>query len=268
MPDDYKARSYGAVQVGLGRKPGIVVVDFQRAFTDPKLPLGGAISGQVTDDSGDPTGNAEIDVFGRHGGVWVGVGVNPDGSYTVAGLATGTYHVCATWVPPFDSETGFAFGTGTIEECSGLEVAVTAGQTTTGVDRSVATGGSVTVSASASSSNTITGVQFLLDGQPLGGTVTTPPFQTTWNTATATNGSHTLAAKVTDSTGAVASSQPVTVTVTNGTAATLVAESQVFVDCKNTVTTPGLTTASPGDLLVAFVGADGPPALGQKDERT
>jgi hypothetical protein len=124
-------------------------------------------------------------------------------------------------------------------------------------------GGSVTVSASASSSNTITGVQFLLDGQPLGGTVTTPPFQTTWNTATATNGAHTLTAKITDSTGALATSQPVNVTVSNGAVATLSAEAQVFADGKNTVTTPGLTTANANDLLVAFVGSDGPAALGQ-----
>lgn len=40
--DDYKRRSYGEISVGFGRKPGIVVVDFQKAFTDPKYPLGGA----------------------------------------------------------------------------------------------------------------------------------------------------------------------------------------------------------------------------------
>lgn len=40
--DDYKRRSYGAISVGFGRKPGIVVVDFQKAFTDPQYPLGGA----------------------------------------------------------------------------------------------------------------------------------------------------------------------------------------------------------------------------------
>lgn len=42
MSDDYQRRSYGAVSVGLGDKPGIVVVDFQLGFTDPQYPLGGA----------------------------------------------------------------------------------------------------------------------------------------------------------------------------------------------------------------------------------
>jgi maleamate amidohydrolase len=40
--DDYKNRSYGEIPVGFGRKPGIVVVDFQIGFTDPAYPLGGA----------------------------------------------------------------------------------------------------------------------------------------------------------------------------------------------------------------------------------
>ncbi len=40
--DDYARRSYGAIPVGTGEKPGIVVVDFQVGFTDPQYPLGGA----------------------------------------------------------------------------------------------------------------------------------------------------------------------------------------------------------------------------------
>jgi maleamate amidohydrolase len=40
--DDYTRRSYGAIPVGTGEKPGIVVVDFQVGFTDPQYPLGGA----------------------------------------------------------------------------------------------------------------------------------------------------------------------------------------------------------------------------------
>jgi maleamate amidohydrolase len=42
MSDDYANRSYGAIPVGFGEKPGIVVVDFQLGFTDPAYPLGGA----------------------------------------------------------------------------------------------------------------------------------------------------------------------------------------------------------------------------------
>jgi maleamate amidohydrolase len=38
----YKERTYGATQIGYGERPGVVVVDFQTAFIDPKYPLGGA----------------------------------------------------------------------------------------------------------------------------------------------------------------------------------------------------------------------------------
>ncbi|EAR52700.1 hydrolase, isochorismatase family protein [Oceanicola granulosus HTCC2516] len=40
--DDYKQRSYGEIPVGTGSKPGIVVVDFQKGFTESQYPLGGA----------------------------------------------------------------------------------------------------------------------------------------------------------------------------------------------------------------------------------
>lgn len=38
----YSARTYGGDDIGYGRKPGIAVVDFQKAFTDPRFELGGA----------------------------------------------------------------------------------------------------------------------------------------------------------------------------------------------------------------------------------
>ena len=42
MTDDYQRRTYGNTPVGFGHQPGIVVVDFMLAFTDPQYPLGGA----------------------------------------------------------------------------------------------------------------------------------------------------------------------------------------------------------------------------------
>jgi maleamate amidohydrolase len=46
MNDDsnatYQERTYGAELIGYGERPGIVVVDFQTAFTDSRYPLGGA----------------------------------------------------------------------------------------------------------------------------------------------------------------------------------------------------------------------------------
>jgi maleamate amidohydrolase len=42
MSDIYEARGYGGASIGFGAKPGLVVVDFQRGFTDPTFPMGGA----------------------------------------------------------------------------------------------------------------------------------------------------------------------------------------------------------------------------------
>lgn len=39
---DYAERGYGDRAVGWGRHPGVVVVDFQRGFTDPGFRMGGA----------------------------------------------------------------------------------------------------------------------------------------------------------------------------------------------------------------------------------
>lgn len=40
--DIYDARTYGATDIGYGERPGIIVVDFQTGFTDPRYALGGA----------------------------------------------------------------------------------------------------------------------------------------------------------------------------------------------------------------------------------
>ena len=42
MSDIYAQRGYGGRPVGFGAKPGLVVVDFQRGFTEAGFPMGGA----------------------------------------------------------------------------------------------------------------------------------------------------------------------------------------------------------------------------------
>ena len=74
--------------------------------------------------------------------------------------------------------------------------------------------GTTTVTANATDSVGVTGVQFKLDGTNLGSVVTGagPVYSTSWNAATATNGPHTLTAVATDAAGNTASSS-VSVTV-------------------------------------------------------
>ena len=42
MTDIYEQRGYGNRPLGFGAKPGLVVVDFQRGFTEAAFPMGGA----------------------------------------------------------------------------------------------------------------------------------------------------------------------------------------------------------------------------------
>ena len=76
-------------------------------------------------------------------------------------------------------------------------------------------GTSVAVSANASDNVGVSGVQFKLDGANLGTEDTTSPYSVTWNTTTASNGSHTLTGVARDATGNTTTSAAMTATVNN-----------------------------------------------------
>jgi len=77
----------------------------------------------------------------------------------------------------------------------------------------------VTVAAAASDNVGVAGVRFLLDGQPLGTEVTSPPFSVSWNASTASLGNHTLTAVARDASNNSRTSAPVSVTVVTPTPA-------------------------------------------------
>jgi hypothetical protein len=74
--------------------------------------------------------------------------------------------------------------------------------------------GSITLAATASSGVGIANVQFAVDGVNVGGPVTTAPYQVVWNTASVSDGSHTILATSTDTGGGTATNT-VTVNVLN-----------------------------------------------------
>ena len=73
--------------------------------------------------------------------------------------------------------------------------------------------GMVTVSATASDNRGVAGVQFLLDGVPLGSEDTTAPYSISWDSATASSGSHALSARARDAAGNLTTSATVSVTL-------------------------------------------------------
>ncbi len=73
--------------------------------------------------------------------------------------------------------------------------------------------GLMTVSAQASDMVAVVGVQFLLDGAPLGAELTSLPYSFVWDSGTVALGTHTLAARARDGNGLSTTSTPVTVNV-------------------------------------------------------
>ncbi len=83
--------------------------------------------------------------------------------------------------------------------------------------------GTTNVTANASDNVGVAGVQFLLDGSNLGAEDISAPYSVSWNTTTATNGTHTLTARARDDAGNTTTSTGVVVTVNNDTQAPAVA---------------------------------------------
>ncbi len=76
-------------------------------------------------------------------------------------------------------------------------------------------GRTVNVTANASDNVSVASVLFQLDGVNLGAPVTASPYTFSWNTTTATGGTHTLTAVASDAAGNTTTSTAVTVTVDN-----------------------------------------------------
>jgi hypothetical protein len=121
--------------------------------------------------------------------------------------------------------------------------------------------GTISVAATATDNVAVVGVQFKLDGAILGAEVTSgsgSSYSVTWDTSTATNGSHVLTAVARDAAGNNTTSAAVNVTVTN-TTAVLATDVVAFGDqgtARTTVVTNTFSTKAANELLLAFVSAD------------
>jgi poly(hydroxyalkanoate) depolymerase family esterase len=108
--------------------------------------------------------------------------------------------------------------------------------------------GNVNVSANASDNIGIERVEFLLDGALLG-TDASAPYSVVWNSATATNGAHALAARAVDLAGNTGTSAAVNVTVSGGSSG------------GDTITTSFANEDANDGYVKAFAGG-GSPAVG------
>jgi hypothetical protein len=121
--------------------------------------------------------------------------------------------------------------------------------------------GTITVAAGASDNVGVANVQFILDGIPLGPADASSPYSVSWDTATASNGPHTLWAQAADAAGNTTNSLQVSVNVSNSSSLPPVSiDTTSFRDlttASTTVTATNFSTSGPNELILAFVAADG-----------
>jgi hypothetical protein len=75
--------------------------------------------------------------------------------------------------------------------------------------------GTINISATATDNASVVGVQFLLNGNPLGVEDLSAPYTMSWNSKTISNGTYTLTAAARDATGNIGTSADVIITVNN-----------------------------------------------------
>ena len=139
-------------------------------------------------------------------------------SHTDTGLTAGTYYYKVTAedtagnVGPASNQASAASAADSTPPTVSV-TAPTAGATVNGT---------VTITANATDNGTVAGVQFKVDGANAGAEDTTAPYSASWDTFSAGNGPHTLAAVARDAAGNTTTSASVGVTVQNTAAAGLV----------------------------------------------
>lgn len=113
-------------------------------------------------------------------------------------------------------------------------------------------GSAVNITATASDNVGVTGVQFLLDGNPLGSPTSLAPYSYTWDTTAAGNGSHTLSARASDAAGNSGTAANITVTVSNAPPAPPVISNVAAGNLQTSAATITWTTDKPANSQVNY----------------
>jgi protocatechuate 3,4-dioxygenase beta subunit len=173
-----------------------------RLGIDAQLGAGGAITGTVKDDLGNPLSDVSVSASSTsdYDNLAGGFGTtDAQGRYSITGLPTGSYDVCFYPGDPTALQSASCYGAATQDD-QGTKVTVHAGSTTSHIDAALSTGGSITVTVHDQDGNPIAGVNATAlstcDLDEEGDCGTQPLFSATKATAVD-------ASDVTDSDGAV-----------------------------------------------------------------
>jgi hypothetical protein len=186
------------------------------------------------------------------------IGQTSSTSYGDSGLAAGAYYYVVTAedvagnISLPSNEAGASAGA---PDTTPPSVAITAPPAGSSVS------GTVTIEAGATDDVGVAGVQLEVDGVNVGNEDMSPPYEATWNTSAAANGSHKLSAVARDAAGNTTTSAEVDVTVANALDTT-----NAF---KRIVIGPGLVDATtrqlirtPGGMVYVFTADDTKQKLG------
>lgn len=180
-------------------------------------------------------GDGRINGFDASTGAYIG---------TIANAAGQPFELPGLWGIAFGNGTNnqptntLFFAAGTNDEANGAFGRIDLGATAPALNTppvveltapSGTVSGTTTVTATATASVNIAQVEFLLNGTTSLGTASAPPYATSWDTTTVADGTASLTARATDVDGNVATSPPVSVTVSNTVAATKLSELQTLV---------------------------------------
>ena len=145
---------------------------------DIHLQPGGRITGKVTDASSVPIANALVDAYDAGGDIAASATSAADGTYSINGLAGGSYRVGFTTpsgplTPGPNYLPQFAGGAATLS--SAKAVSVTTGGTSAGVDAQLAAGGEIKGAATDATSDPIANLDVTAydsSGDPVAGATT------------------------------------------------------------------------------------------------
>jgi hypothetical protein len=113
--------------------------------------------------------------------------------------------------------------------------------------------GTLAVSATAADDQGVFGVQFKVDGVPLGTEDAAEPFEVAWNTLTASNGIHTLTAVARDASGRETAASVVVTVANDATAPVVAMTSPTGGSVSGTVTVAATATDDVGIASVRFL---------------
>ena len=186
--------------------------------TPPSVPIGLTVTGTTTSSvslawtaSTDNIGVAGYAIF--RAGVQIGTSVAV--SYTDTGLTPATNYTYS--VAAFDAAGNNSSQTMSVSATTGGALP-TVSVTLPAANQMVS--GTTMISANATGSPSVAGVQFQLDGVNVGAQLTSAPYATGWNTSQTSDGSHVVTAVAVDSAGNHVVSSGITVMVNNTTGRT------------------------------------------------